>query len=212
MAKDDLSWVGRPPKILNPAEARKAEDVLRREHGIPRGETTLADIKPAHSEEISPPPRRLDPDRIWFFPALLYAMIQLDRSAFEIYSWALKRSVPVTTHRTPAPVAEVSGADISDNPWFHTVQGIDTEFRSFIDYLETYRFNNPRTGHSWCVRFQPLRIADPFIDGDMRKGAECHFILPVLLTGNLHTRVVKPPGLQLDTPTLALIRVEDHAG
>ena len=210
MSDTDLSWTGKPPRITNPEEAAAAERILRERPGEPKGHEKLDELRPAHSEELSPAPSRLDPELRWFFPALAYSMMGMDRSLFELFSWAAQAAVRVSSHRADQPIADFAGADVSANPWFYTVQGIGREQADeFISYVETYRFDDPNRRLNWQLSFQELRVADPFV-ADSRVGTYLTFLLPECLTSGRRTSVVRPAGLLLDRPLLG-IRTEPEA-
>ncbi len=187
-------------------EAREANQILSREHSVPRGHQDLSDLRPAKREELSPSPKRLDPEKRWFFPALAYCMVGLDRSLFALFESQLCAEVRVTTYKTPSPVSLLTNVDVSDQPWFHLVQGIDRGMgQAFVDFIETFRFRGK--DEEWSLGSRLTRIADPFAEGDERVGHEVVFLLPVNLTQGRQVAMVRPPGLHLATPVLGVREV-----
>ncbi len=199
-----------PPSIENPEEAAKAHEILSRPHSVPRGQINTDELREAHREEIQPAPKRLADDTWWFLPGLAYCMIGADRSLFDLYSAHLGRAIDVVTHRTSAPVCLFRGADVSDNPWFHTVQGIDPkEGPGFIDFIETFEFVDNRKSLSWGVRVELTRIADPFSSSTaQRDGAWLRIVAPVCITNRRRVEVVKPAGFNLDAVELGIARIK----
>jgi len=192
------SWVEQPPSIDNPAEAKEAHEVLRREKNVPRGHVEGKDLRPSHTEEVSPPPKALNPDLVWFFPGLAYCMIGLDRSMFDMYASNINDEVNVTTYRANKPIVLFDGADISANSWFYTIQGIaPTIGQSFIDFIETFQFRDALKSLEWAISVKTVRVADPFVTGKV-EGVWLQLALPRCLTSNRHVTVTGEPGLQLN--------------
>lgn len=208
---EDLSWIDRPPKIDNLEEAERAQQILSRESGVPRGHESLQQLKLVHREEFSPAPAQLDDQQAWFINGLAYCMMGLDRSLFELFSHGLHAAVPVVTYRTDAPLALFDGVDVSQNQWFYTIQGISPDqARDFVDYIETFRFDDPRRTVSWHLAVHTIRIADPFyVEGGMRRGVYARLVLPGCITTKRRVVVRVPPGLTLNTPVLALEQADD---
>jgi hypothetical protein len=193
----DLPTGDEPPVITNPDEAAKAEEILKREHGVPRGHTDLSDAPPAHQETISPSPQCLDDQRVWFFPAFAYCMVGIDRSVFELFSHEIGKPVDIVTYRAEKPVALFDGGDIRSNPWFYTVQGLEPDLATqFCDYIETFLFNDAPRDLSWCLKLREIRIADPFVRGK-REGVEVIVFLPECLTSQKRVGILREPGLLL---------------
>ncbi len=196
---DSPDWTAKPPALENPKEAAEAQEILAREHSVPRGHEDLSEIKSIHKEEVNPSPKNLDSDHAWYFPACAYCMIGMDRSLFELYSWYKHAAVPVLTHRAEKPIAELEGVDISKNPWFYTVQGIDqNDARAFKEYIESYEFNDRKNNLQWRLHIQPMRTTDPFMDSDVRVGVPMYLMLPECLTTRRRVMVTREPGLALN--------------
>lgn len=192
-----------PARITNPSQAQEAHRVLAREHSTPRGHRDLRGLRQSVREEVAPNPRRLDADQRWFFPGLAYCMVGVDRSLFALFEDQLKAAVRVTTHRTGTPVSLLMNTDVSDRPWFHTLQGIDRDLgQTFVDFIETFRFRDQKS--EWALTSRLTRIADPFVSGDEREAHEVVFLLPVNLTLGLQVCMIHPPGLHLATPVLGV--------
>jgi len=197
------SWINEPPRLLNPSEAEEATKVLRRPVNEPAGHTDLKELRAAHIEEISPSPARLDHDKLWFFPGLAYCMMRMDRSLFELYSWATDKAVSVMSYRADKPIALFHGADISDNPWFYTVQGVDQGLgKLFSDYISTYRFRDSKRNAEWRLVPTATRIADPFANSE---GIDVTLLLPANLTSNRRVVIVQEPGLRLQQLILGVV-------
>lgn len=195
---NESDWQQKPPTIENPEEAAKAQEILSREPGVPRGHADLSEVKPAHTEEIESPPHRLDDEVAWCFPACAYCMVGLDRSLFELYSWHKQAAVPVTSYRTDKPIAQLEGVDISRNPWFHTIQGIDmADANLFREYIESYEFRDHKSNLSWRLHFRPVRIADPFFDSDVKISVAVYLLLPECITTKRRVVITREPGLAL---------------
>lgn len=187
-------------------EARSAHEVLARPSGVPRGHERLGMLRKSHVEEIAPSPKYLDRERTWFIPALAYCMMRMDRSLFELYSWAIDKDIDVVSYRTDSPLVTFSGVDISKNPWFHTVQGAETPIAgAFTEYIKTYKFNDTINNVEWCLHAAPLRIADPFHDGEMRSGIDAIVFLPECMTTKRKVCVIKGAGLHLGIPELGIV-------
>lgn len=202
---DDLRWTEHPPTIDNPDEAKKAQEILDREPGVPRGQQTAEDLKPAHREELSPLSSQLDPERAWFFTALAYCMVGMDRSLFELYAQHLDQPVDVITYRPQdKPIALFDGADIRSNPWFYTIQGIPHELAmGFIDYIESFKFNDQTRSLEWVLGAHHTRLADPLVT-DQRVGASVYLLLPECLSSRRRVVVTQEPGLKLDELCLGI--------
>jgi hypothetical protein len=202
----------RPPAILNPVEAAKAEAILARPSNVPRGHEKLDDLKPIHREEVAPSPAQLTADRAWFFPGLAYCMMGMDRSLFELFSHGLGQAVAVTTHRTSDPVVLFDGVDVRTNPWFHTIQGIDPALLSpFCEYIETFRFTDPRKQVDWILSARTLRIADPFVSSTAKVGVNVVTLLPTCLSTRREVVVRQQAGLTLQPVVLGIRRQRDPA-
>lgn len=187
-------------------EALAAHEVLSRPSGVPRGHEQLGMLRKSHTEEIAPSPKYLDRDRTWFVPALAYCMMRMDRSLFELYSWAIDKDIDVISHRTDRPITEFRGVDVSKNAWFHTIQGIDSSLAgAFIEYIKTYKFNDKINSVEWCLHAVPLRIADPFSDGDIKSGIDAIVFLPECMTTKRKVCITREAGLQLMTPELGIV-------
>ena len=198
------SWAEAPPSLDNPVEASEAQKILDRPHGIPTGHTEVTALRKPHQEPVSPTPACLDEGWNWFFPGLAYCMVGLDRSMFDLFACSRDHELDVRTYTTDAPVALFDGADISDNKWFHTVQGLRGEdTQAFIDFIETFQFNDPRSGLEWSISAIPVRVADPFVKPG-RIGKYVSFMLPTCLTSSRRVVVTVPPGLRLQAPRLGV--------
>jgi len=200
---EDLSWTENPPAIENPDEARQAQEILSRESGVPRGHETAEDLRPAHVENLEPPPKQLSKEQAWFFPALAYCMLGMDRSLFELYAKHLDEEIPVTTYRSEKPISLFDGADITTNPWFYTVQGIPPETAvGFAEFIQTFQFNDPLRKLEWALHIHDTRIADPFLKE--RTGVSVTLLLPECLTSRRVAVVTRESGLRLDPLHLGL--------
>lgn len=196
-----------PPGFQDPEEATEAQKILQREHSVERGHEKLDELKPVHNEDYQPAPDQLDPELVWFFPALAYCMVGMDRSLFELFSWAAKRSIKVVTHQADKPVALFEGADISDNRWFYTLQGIERGIvDEFSGYIETYQFNDKQRELQWRLIAHKLRIRDPFAFAKtgVHQGADAVVLLPECLTTRRCVIPVQEPGLRLDQLKLGM--------
>lgn len=202
---EDLSWTQRPPSLDDPEEAVAARKILEREPGVARGHAGLGMLRQVDKEEYAADPNRLDSDKAWFVPCLAYCMVGLDRSLFELYSWAVDTTFSVITYKTGSPLFTFDGVDVRENPWFHTIQGIDRELRApFVDYVESYEFRRKEIGLSWNLKAFTTRIADPFVRSDVREGASVTFLLPECSDGRFVD--LTPGGLNLLTPSARLFK------
>lgn len=94
---------------------------------------------------------------------MVYWIVGLDRSAFELFASSANIDVQVTTHQTGSPLFQVDGM-ANDPMWPCMVQGIDpTLHMLFVDHLRSYEFRRPQGTCS--VVPVGIYIADPFADG-----------------------------------------------
>jgi len=185
----------RPPELVNPAEAAAASKILARPSNTPSGHTKVDDLRCASDEEFLPTPTGLDPDYTWVFPGLLYVMVGLDRSIFELYGVDLNKTIEVKTYRAESPVANFNGANVTANQWFYVLQGIPVELgQDFLRYMHSYVFRDMQKSREWTVESRATRIRDPFASDTV--GHFVHFLLPRCSTGRYVT-VAQAPGLHL---------------
>lgn len=209
---EDHSWMERPPAILNPVEAARADAILARPANVPRGHEKLDDLKPIHREEVAASPAQLTADLSWFFPGLAYCMMGMDRSLFELFSHGAGQGVEVVTHRTSDPVVLFDGVDVRTNPWFHTVQGIDPALMSsFCGYIETFRFTDPRKQVEWILSARTIRIADPFMSSTAKRGVDVIVLLPTCVSTHREVVVRQQAGLTLQPVILGIRRQRENA-
>ena len=144
-------------EFVDPVEAAAANEVLARPKNEAAGNTSLKDLKPVFKEHQQSSPDRLDPDYCWFFPALAYCMMGMDKSLFELYFWALDKSLEIRSYKADKLLATFAGADVTNNPWFYTIQGIPKDVsEDFKNYIETYEFRR-QVDSKWCLRGQYVR-------------------------------------------------------
>jgi hypothetical protein len=144
----------------------------------------------------------LDDNYTWYWPALLYMAIGLDRSIFAMFQDGLKKSFTVKTHQSSEPIVGFAGADKATNPWSGIVQGIPTEHASNFDgYVASYKFVRP--GKIWRVNPTPTRVADPLVKL-RRVGAWCTLLLPELPELGRKVVVTEQAGLMLRRPMVAI--------
>lgn len=203
---DNLAWTNKPPSLDDPDEAQVARDILDRETGVPRGHTDLKELKSIQREEKDATPNRLDSDKVFFIPCLAYCMMGLDRSVFDLYSWASDSTLDVVTYQAPRPLFNFDGVDVSENPWFYMIQGIDHDLATpFSDYIESYEFRSQAHGISWALDATLTRIADPFVKGEEREGVNVIILLPRCSDGRYVG--LTPGGLHLKTPVARMLKV-----
>jgi len=196
------------PAFIDPEQAAEAHAILARPRGVPQGRQDLSDSMPVHREVISPSPNRLGPEQAWFMPGLAYCMIGVNTSLFELYAQQIGRSVAVTTYRTPRPLATFTGADVTENPWFHTIQGVSRDERgSFIDFVESFCFRDGVKLLDWCVSAVPLRIRDPFITGNLL-GMDCTILCPTCTTTGRVVLPVNQFNVTLEAPELCVVKTK----
>jgi hypothetical protein len=195
-------------EFVDPAEAAAANEVLARPKNEAVGNISLKDLKPVFKEHQQPSPDRLDPDYCWFFPALAYCMMGMDKSLFELYFWALDKSLEVRSYKADKLLATFSGADVTNNPWFYIIQGIPKDTADdFKNYIETYEFRRP-VDSKWCLRGQYVRYPDPFYTGTPKVGVDLCVLLPVCLTTKRKVIILTAPGLALENLELGIVKYE----
>lgn len=102
----------------------------------------------------------------WYLPGLLYALVGLDRSVFEMYRAASGKSLRVRCHATQEPLMGLLGSSLkSSNPWFYTIQGIPHgDAPGFEAYLASFVFRAP--GGTWTASWGAGEVVDPFWSGN----------------------------------------------
>jgi hypothetical protein len=149
------------PKILNPEQAKEADALIRRPRDTPTRHTSVDDVKEFYKESYLPKPQRLNTDFVWIFPGLLYSLVGLDKSIFELLHKDLDVNLNPQSIRSDGLIAEFEGIDTSRNQWFYTLQGIRKEdYILFKDYLESFKFR--RALVEWSCIIQPTKRYDPF--------------------------------------------------
>lgn len=95
---------------------------------------------------------------------MVYSVVGLDRSAFDLFGASLNRNVEVTTYQSGSPMFQMDvGGPVLDPVWLRTIQGIDlTLHGQFVDHLSSYEFRRPQG--SCRVEALMLRVADPFAE------------------------------------------------
>jgi hypothetical protein len=149
------------PKILNPEQAREADALIRRPRNTPIRHTEVNDVKEYYKESYLPTPQRLDPDYTWVFTALLYSLVGLDKSIFELLHKDLGVNLNPQSVKSDGLIAEFEAVDTTRNPWFYTLQGLRKEdYSLFKDYVESFKFRRPTI--EWNCVVAPATIHDPF--------------------------------------------------
>jgi len=195
-----------PPKFDNPEEALRATKLLKRAGGVPRDHQDVADVPTTASEALLPAPSQLDPEWAWFFPALLYTAVGLDKSIFQLLAHAAEKTIPVRTYQAAEHIAKFEHAVADANPWMSVVQGIPKEFEQAArEFMESFVFS--RKIHpvmDMSVKASLTRIADPFKWGTSRTGVDVYFLLPYAVGGGKQIVIRSASGLALTTPLLAV--------
>jgi len=138
-----------PPKLLQ-------KDPLPKPH---QGDRVLTNV-PKHSEQYHKAPDRLDPGMCWVIPGLAYMQLRMDKSLFDLCSWARNLPVPVVSHLAPKQLFVTPWEQYG--PWFQSIQGISKADSLFcLSYLESFEFRRDMT-ERWVLRFEPVPILDPF--------------------------------------------------
>jgi len=198
----DLSWMQKPPELLG-EEALEASRAFARKANVPTYVEGVDQARPAARESVIPAPVRLSRDKLWVFPALLYTMVGLDKSLFELYTLQFGVEIPVVSYRADRPVVGLLGAEAKADSWFGVLQGVDpVAGRAALTFLETFTFRNPRNGLEWSVTANSQRMADPFAAGS---GIDVELLLPRCLTRNRRVVVVQDAGLDLRPVVLGAI-------
>lgn len=207
---EDFSWMNNPPSIENTEDALKAMKILKRPTGVPYGHTNVSRV---NSEEYSPAPKQLDPEKSWIFPGLLYCMIGLDRSIFDLFSIEYNVTINISTHLSTKPVYLYNDRCIQSNKWFYTVQGIDSKYESYFRaFCETFKFRNALANITtiWGVTTLNHRIVDPFASTSLeKKGANITVILPINFTEHWRVSCKISDSLLLGDAVFYDIRSED---
>lgn len=176
---------------------------LRLEERPPKDPVSAEEVKKADDAPATEA-TELDESKVWFFPALVYTLIGLDRSMFELYAWESGNEFTYNTVRTPAPVATFDGVDISKSAWFHTVQGLDQSLSlDFIDYMSSFLFRDPSGAKEWAINFTEVRMRDPVWKGDPRP-VDIVFALPECRTNGKKVVVTTEPGPELGPVSLGV--------
>jgi len=174
--------------------------ISKREPNVPIGRAKVA--VPQLYFESATPTARLDDSYTWYWPALIYMAIGLDRSIFAMFQDGLRTSFTVKTHQSSDPIVGFAGASNATNPWSGTVQGIPTQHAAAFDgYVASYKFVRP--DRVWRVTPTPTRIADPFVQ-HQRVGAWCTLLLPELPELGRKVVVTEQAGLMLRRPMVAI--------
>lgn len=148
------------PRILNPEEAAKAHEILARPQGVPFNRKDVATLR--KREEIAPPPKWLDQSMVWYFPGLVYSVVGLDKSLFELYMADTGVDLKPITHCADRPVVGFHGVDVRPNKWFYTVQGIEADYASDFDrFLMTLGLR--KKANLWSIGLTRVPIPDPFM-------------------------------------------------
>ncbi len=169
------------PVVENPKEAIKATQDLKRAPNVPRGQTSLLDLTSPQLNIKSP--NRLSPEVGWFCPGLAYCMMGMDKDLFELYAWAIDKSVRVDTIITPNPVIEIEMLDTSKQRWFHILQALEQPLdKQFSDYISTYKFRNSEKNIVWSLRIVEREYVDPFSISFNK--VKIRILLPFNETGN----------------------------
>lgn len=210
----DPEMVGRID--LDPETSRRGIDKLMRHIDDPDDEPVHHDTIDAEDrKEVATPCRGLDPDHVWYALGLGYCLIPgLDRSLFEVFRAAGAPSFEVLTHVADTPIFEVAGADVSSNPWMHTLQGIPRDLAErFERFVSSYRF---KTGSPeelgdadmvWRLDWLRFPIKDPF----RPPGKSCfvNAAAPFNLRTSRGIVIKKHPGLFLHAPVLGTALIGD---
>ena len=207
---EDLSWAKQPATV----EKSETFDAALSVPAIPRGHTLLNEVQSLDKEEYGPAPDRLHDGVTWFYPALIYCVVGVNKSLFELYKLGARTKFRVGTYLSESPIIRFAGMDMAQDTatynWLRTVQCIpEDDAIPFISYIESFEFRGPPGGVNWKAKFQKIRIADPFCrrtNGD-RIGAEVWVALPYDLMHNKVIGIVKDAGLRLDPPILGVMDV-----
>lgn len=209
MSEYDLTWMQNKAAVEDPEEVLRAHAILKRPANVPTGHDTTDDLKPVVKEEYLPVPSELDSQLSWFFPGLVYYMIGVDKSLFDLFVKATDRDVGVRSHLFDRQLLEIEGVRKLDNNWIHTLQGIDPGlYHSFTEFVISHQFRDPIRNLEWVVEAKELRIADPCTSTMERKGVSVTFFLPECVTSGRKVVVRQPPGLLLDALILGVERVD----
>lgn len=187
------------PVIYNPEEAEKAMKILERPPGVPYGHKDVSEVR--KRESLSPSPTRLPQDKAWFLPGLLYVIVGLDKSIFELYHFESGVDLQPVTYRADNTLFTFDGVDPGSikNPWFGTIQGIDMEYASdFVTFVSTALFKTKTD--AWSINSVQSRLRDPF--AAEATGVDCWFLMPVGHRTGRTFRFKTEAGLLLQTPTL----------
>lgn len=177
-------------------EAAHAHQLLQRPTGEAYGHTTTSEV-PALKEHYEADPNVLPDGHSWFFPALAYCLVGVDKSLFELCTWNTQVQMRVKTYQAAKPIAKFNGVDVTRNRWFYTIQGIPLDQHDvFAAFASSMIFRKP--GRSWGLALEVHRIADPYSG----RGIDCTFLLPYTTVKKVE--VTTPAGLLLSTPTLAM--------
>jgi len=129
----------------------------------------------------------------WIIPGLAYMQLRMDKSLFDLCSWARNLPVPVVSHITPDPLYVTPPWDATAS-WFHSIQGISKADSLFcISYLESFEFRRDMT-ERWVLRFEPVQIIDPF---NGISPVSVLMVLPKRLGGDLFVIERNVPGKPL---------------
>jgi hypothetical protein len=201
MAED---WMGKPPAFVDPEEARKAAEILKRPAGVPRDPQELKDVPTMKAESLDSPPPRLDPEWTWFFPGLLYMIVGLEKSVFQLYSQWKGQDTPVKTYQAGEHIAKFNHPQVDVNPWLSIVQGIPVaDGKPFREFVESFLFRRAQpVVAEYVVQAKKVRVADPFASGTSRVGTDMYFLLPKSMLASKEVVVIRGAGLTLDTPIL----------
>lgn len=202
-------WMQHPPGYVNPEEARKAVEILKRPKGVPRDPQDVKDIPSTKAETIDTTPSRLDPEWAWFFPGLLYMVVGLDKSIFHLYSQWRKQEVAVKTYQSQELVAQFGDPRVDANPWLSLIQGVPVseaqDLRGFIESF-VFRRDKPQPAE-YMVSCRKTRVADPFVASSPRKGVDITFLLPTSVLSGKQVIIAKEAGLTLETPVLSITQI-----
>lgn len=209
MSEYDLTWMQNKPEV-DPEEVMRVNAILQRPTGVPTGHDTTEDVKPVTKEEYTPAPSQLDSQLAWLFPGLVYCMVGVDKSLFDLFTKATDKPVEVQTHLFDRQLMEIEGMRKLSSNWMHTLQGIDPALhREFCEFVASHRFRDPHRNLEWVVSAQDLRIADPCLSELQRQGATVTFFLPECVTSSRKVVVRQPPGLLLDSLILGVENTTD---
>ena len=200
------SWMNNPPAFENPEEALEATRVLKRPGGVPRDPQEVSEVPSTASEQLLPSPNNLDRDWLWVAPGLLYTIVGLDKSIFQLFSHALNTGIPVRTYQSQEHVFKFGNPIVDANPWFSIVQGIPLDKEAeFVGFVESFLFRRQTAKGvlEFTVACRRSRIADPFRQSIPKEGVDVILLLPQVVGGN-EVIIRNPAGLLLETPVLSI--------